>query len=176
MTGVLIQFNGIILYKEEKAMKLLVSACLLGLNTRYDGHSTKDENLFKLLNSKEIFFLPLCAEQLGGLPTPRQPAEIEQGYSAKDVLRGKAKVFTRGGKDVTEEYLNGTGQVLEMCKRFNITHAFLQERSPSCGFTVVYSGDFSGKLIPGRGILTQLLVENHIEIVKDIKELKALLK
>lgn len=162
--------------ENKKTMRLLISACLLGLNTRYDGHSTKDENLFKLLNSKEIFFLPLCAEQLGGLPTPREPAEIEKGYTAKDVLNGRARVFTKSGKDVTEEYLCGTRQVREMCKRFNITQAFLQERSPSCGFTVVYSGDFSGTLIPGRGILTQLLVDNHIKIIKDIKELETFLK
>jgi uncharacterized protein YbbK (DUF523 family) len=157
-------------------MRLLVSACLLGLNTRYDGSSTENENLFKLLNSKGVFFLPLCAEQLGGLPTPRQPAEIEKGYSAKDVLGGKAKIFTKEGRDVTVEYLRGAKQVLDICKRFNITHAFLQERSPSCGFNVVYSGDFSNKLVSGRGILTQLLIDDHIEIVKSLKRLEELLK
>ena len=76
-------------------MKVLVSACMLGLNTRYDAKNKKDERLIEYLKRKNIEFFPLCAEQLGGLSTPRQPSEIEKGYTSKDVLEGRAKVISK---------------------------------------------------------------------------------
>ena len=147
-------------------MKILVSACLLGLNTKYSGESNLDDSLIKTLKEKNITFYPLCIEQLGGLTTPREPAEIEKGHSSADVLEGQAKVLTKSGKDVTEQYVKGAKSVISFCKRFEITHAILQERSPACGYTKVYDGTFSGKLIAGVGILTQLLIDNHIQIIK----------
>lgn len=146
-------------------MKVLVSACLLGLNTRYDGKNTKNSKVIAFLKDNNIEFYPLCAEQLGGLCTPREPSEIEPGYSAKDVLNSKAKVYNKVGEDVTEEFVSGAKLVVDFCKRFNITHAILQDRSPSCGYSKVYDGTFKGNLIDGNGILTEMLKENNIKIL-----------
>ncbi|MEA3471599.1 MAG: DUF523 domain-containing protein, partial [Thermodesulfobacteriota bacterium] len=107
-------------------MKVLVSACLLGFNTRYDGESKKDSVLIKELLDKGIEFFPLCPEQLGGLPTPREPFEIEKGYTARDVIEGRAKVLTEGGIDVTDNFLRGANLVLDFCKEVGITHAILE--------------------------------------------------
>ncbi len=149
-------------------MKILVSACMLGFNTRYDAKNKRNETLIEYLRENKIEFYPLCAEQLGGLPTPREPSEIEKGYTAKDVLDGRAKVLAKSGEDLTEEFLNGAYLVLDFCKEFNITHAILQDRSPSCGFSEVYDGAFNGELIEGKGVLAQLLEDNGIEIIEDL--------
>lgn len=146
-------------------MKVLVSACMLGLDTRYDGKNTKNEEVLEYLKKKEVQFFPLCAEQLGGLSTPREPSEIEEGFTAKDVLDGKAKVLTKSGEDVTVSFIKGAHLVLNFCKEFEITHAILQDRSPSCGYRKVYDGTFSGSIVSGNGILTELLKENGIVLL-----------
>lgn len=151
-------------------MKVLVSACLLGLNTRYDGKSKKSETLIQYLTENEIQFFPLCPEQLGGLCTPRPACEIESGFNATDVINGKAKILTNDGEDMTDSFLKGANLVLDFCKRFEITHAILQEKSPSCGYSRVYDGTFTGILKEGSGILTQLLKDNGITIVEDLVE------
>lgn len=146
-------------------MKVLVSACMLGLNTRYDGKNTKQKSVIEYLEENDIEFYPLCAEQLGGLCTPREPSEIEEGFTARDVLDGKARVFSKSGTDVTDNFVNGANLVLEFCKEFGITHAILQNRSPSCGYSKVYDGSFGGNVIEGRGVLAQLLKDNNILIL-----------
>ncbi len=150
-------------------MRIIVSACLLGMNTKYNGGNNRDNKVVTFLLKNNHFFIPLCAEQLGGLPTPRLPAEIEEGYTSKDVLDGKAKIVNQGGVDVTKQFIKGAKEVLKICKRFNITHAILQDRSPSCGYTKVYDGTFKNNLIVGNGILTELLKENNIEILETDK-------
>ena len=145
-------------------MKVLISACLLNLPTRYNGESKIKKELVQKLKEKDISFVPLCSEQLGGLCTPREPSEIETGKTAKDVIEGKAKVFTKEGKDLTEYFLKGSHIIVNFCKEFNITEAVLEERSPSCGVNEVYSGKFDGKLIPGRGVLAELLTQNGIKV------------
>lgn len=147
-------------------MRVLVSACLVGLNTRYDGKNTKSNEVLEYIKSNKIEFFPLCAEQLGGLETPREPCEIENGYTSKDILDGKGRVLSKSGKDLTEYFLKGAYLVLEFCKEFNITHAILQDRSPSCGYTKIYDGGFSGNLLDGRGITAELLIQNGVEVVK----------
>jgi uncharacterized protein YbbK (DUF523 family) len=151
-------------------MKVIVSACLLGLNTRYDGKSKKSETLIEYLGVNKIEFYPLCAEQLGGLSTPRPPCEIEKGSSATDVINGKGRVLNKAGIDVTKDFLKGANLVLEFCKEFEITHAILQDRSPSCGYSKVYDGTFTGTLKKGRGILTHLLEDNGITIIENLVE------
>ena len=116
-------------------MRIIVSACLLGMNTKYNGGNNRNNKVVTFLLKNNHFFIPLCAEQLGGLPTPRLPAEIEEGYTSKDVLDGKAKIVNQEGVDVTKQFIKGAKEVLKICKRFNITHAILQDRSPSCGYT-----------------------------------------
>lgn len=132
-------------------MNVLVSACLIGLKCRYDGKEVRDPNVLDLVN--EYNLIPICPEQLGGLSTPRSPAEIKEG-----------KVQNQEGTDVTTEYQKGAEEVLKVAKIFNCKYAILKERSPSCGSGEVYDGSFSGKLISGKGITTKLLIDNGIKV------------
>ena len=135
-------------------MRIVVSACLLGMNCRYCGGGALDEKILEL--SKEHELIPLCPEQLGGLPTPREPDEILDG-----------RVREKSGKDNTEIFRLGAEEVLNIMKRLNCRHAILKQRSPSCGPSKIYDGTFSGKVIPGRGITASLLIENGIKVVSE---------
>lgn len=135
-------------------MNILVSACLLGLKCRYDG---KEVSNLEVLKIKEKYSLiPVCPEQLGGLSTPRPPAEIKN-----------ARVINNKNKDVTEEYNRGAEEALKLAKIFDCKYAILKERSPSCGYGQIYDGTFSGKLIPGKGITAELLIKNGIKVIAD---------
>lgn len=108
----------------------LVSACLVGLCTRYDGQIKSDSSCLSQLRS--TVWIPVCPEQLGGLPTPREAADIIGG-DGNDVLAGKAKVTTKSGIDLTTEFIRGAEQVLQIARLQNICLALLKARSPSCG-------------------------------------------
>jgi uncharacterized protein YbbK (DUF523 family) len=151
-------------------MKVLVSACLLGINSKYNGDNNRNEKVIKFLKNRDIIFYPLCAEQIGGLPTPRKPCEIEKGYTSKDVIKGKARIINTDGKDCTKHFLEGAYNILNFCNEFDISHAILQDRSPSCGYTKVYDGTFKNILKEGNGLLTQLLIDKGI-VILDIKNL-----
>ena len=110
--------------------KCLISSCLIGLCTRYDGRSKSDERCLKYLD--DFFYIPVCPEQLGGLPTPRPPAEL-RGGDGMDVITGFASVINREGKDVTKEFLAGAEAVLKIARDQDIRLALLKARSPSCG-------------------------------------------
>lgn len=111
----------------------LVSSCLVGLCTRYDGQAKPDNMCINRL--KKTIWIPVCPEQLGGLPTPREAADIIDG-DGKQVLAGQARILTRNsGIDVTAEFINGARQVLKIAQSQNITSAFLKSKSPSCGVT-----------------------------------------
>ena len=127
------------------------SACLIGVKCRYNGKSKPNKNVIEL--AKKEFLIPVCPEQLGGLPTPREPSE----------QRGK-RVLTITGKDVTENFDRGAKQVLSLAKFFGIREALLKQRSPSCGCGHIYDGTFSGKIIIGDGITAALLKRNKIKI------------
>jgi uncharacterized protein YbbK (DUF523 family) len=115
-----------------KPMIYLVSACLLGLQTRYDGRLKPCEACRLLV--KNALWIPVCPEQLGGLPTPRTAADIVGG-DGYDVLAGRAAVVTRDGQDVTPRFLLGARQVLAIAAEQPITAVLLKSRSPSCGMT-----------------------------------------
>ena len=119
-------------------MKLLVSACLLGLRCRYDGRAKPDAAVLALGERHQL--VPCCPEQLGGLPTPRSPSEW-QG----------ARIVNRAGMDVTEAYLRGAEEAVSLARTLGCELAILKERSPACGCREVYDGSFSGVLIPGKG-------------------------
>ena len=140
--------------KRDDDMRIVVSACLLGMNCRYCGGGSLDEKILEL--SKEHELIPLCSEQLGGLPTPREPNEILDG-----------RVREKSGKDNTEIFHLGAQEVLNIMKRLDCKHAILKQRSPSCGSSKIYDGTFSGKVIPGRGITASLLIENGIKVVSE---------
>ena len=132
----------------------LCSACLLGIRCRYDGKSKPNEKVLAL--SKKEVLIPVCPEQFGGLPTPREPSE----------QRGE-KVVTKSGKSVTENFKNGAEEVLKLAKLFNINEAILKQRSPSCGSGQIYDGTFSETLIKGDGVTTALLKSNGIKVVSE---------
>lgn len=109
---------------------VLVSACLAGLQTRYDDRIVENPACLQRLD--QTSWIPVCPEQLGGLATPRCAADISGGSGA-DVLDGTARVVCKDGHDVTTSFIKGARQVLEIARRQNITSALLKSRSPSCG-------------------------------------------
>lgn len=144
-------------------MKILVSACLLGNPVRYDGRSKPiDHALLDDLVARDRV-MAFCPEVAGGLPIPRNPAEIISG-SGEDVLAGKAGVQTENGEDVTGFFLDGARQALELCRRHGIRVALLTESSPSCGSSQIYDGGFSRTARPGAGVTAALLRQNGIEV------------
>ena len=132
-------------------MKIMVSACLLGDNVKYDGSNNKNTKLIEFLNDYEV--ISVCSEILGGLSIPRVPAEIQNN-----------KVINKEGIDVTKEYLSGARKALEIAKKNNIKIAILKKNSPSCGSNKIYDGTFNHKLIEGDGITVKLLKENGIKV------------
>ena len=132
-------------------MKLLISACLLGCRCRYDGAS-KTHPLVDQLAAHHTL-VPVCPEQLGGLATPRPPAE-----------RRGALVVTREGGDVTEQYRRGAEEALKLCRALGCQAAVLKERSPSCGSGEIYDGYFNRTRIPGDGITAEALKAYGIKI------------
>jgi len=143
----------------------LISSCLIGIYCRYDGKTTSSERLVDLVREGKAIFI--CPEQIGGLATPRVPAEIEHGKTAKDVLEGRAKVVGDDGSDVTREFVNGANETLKLCKRLGIKIAILREKSPSCGSSKVFDGTFLGNKISGHGITTELLINNGITVYSE---------
>lgn len=125
-------------------MKILISACLLGVKCRYDGEQKPNAELFDLIKNHEL--APFCPEIYGGLPTPREPAE----------QRGD-KVFTISGKDVTAEYESGAREAARLAQLLGCELAILQDRSPSCGCGTIHDGSFTGALIPGDGVTAAYL-------------------
>jgi len=143
-------------------MKLLISACLLGVRCRYDGAS-KPHPLVEEL-AKQHTLIPVCPEQLGGLSTPRPPAE-----------RQGARVVATTGADVTEQYRRGAEEALQLCRIFDCEAAVLKERSPSCGCGAVYDGTFTGTLTAGNGVAAELLMAHGIPVYGE-SALEALLE
>ncbi|MGM9654400.1 MAG: DUF523 domain-containing protein [Butyricicoccaceae bacterium] len=133
-------------------MTILVSACLLGCPCRYDGTAKADPRVLALMERHTL--IPVCPEQLGGLPTPRLPSERREGG-----------VFDRGGKDVTAQYRQGAEEVLRLARLYGCTHAVLKERSPSCGSGQIYDGSFSHVLVPSSGVAAELLSQNGITVL-----------
>ncbi len=130
---------------------ILVSACLLGLNCRYKGDGCACERVREL--AARHVLIPVCPEQLGGLPTPRDPAERRDG-----------KVVSVNGKDVTRQYTAGAEAALEIAKLNSARTAILKARSPSCGSGLIYDGSFTGRKITGDGVCAELLKRGGIRV------------
>ena len=146
--------------------KILVSACLLGINCRYDGKRSERLEIKKLL--KDYVLIPFCPEVFGGLTTPRKKSGIkllqnEQPATGKDVLYGLAKIYSEEGEDVTEFFLNGAREGVKLAKMLDIKKAFLKANSPSCGVNTV---SCFGKVIKGNGVMAFLLEKNGLEIIE----------
>jgi len=139
--------------------KVLISACLLGKNCRYNGgHSQLNE-----LNKLDVEWIPVCPEESGGLGTPRPSAEM-QG-SAEDILNGKGKVLTNKGKNVTQEFIRGADKSLQSGLEVGVKTAILKSKSPSCGIGKTYDGSFTKTLKTGDGIFAHLCHKNDIECI-----------
>ena len=133
-------------------MKILVSACLLGLRCHYDGRSKPSAAVLAL--GEKHTLLPLCPEQLGGLPTPRPPAEW-QGE----------RIVDRAGQDVTEAYRRGGEESVRLAKLTGCRWAILKERSPACSCDRIYDGSFSGILREGRGSAAEALEQAGVTVL-----------
>ena len=132
-------------------MRILVSACLLGVSCRYDGKSKPHPAVLALQGQHQL--IPVCGEIFGGLPTPRSPAE-----------RVGDRVQTEDGRDVTQEYHRGAEEVLALARRLDCKVALLKERSPSCGTGEIYDGSFTHTLTAGDGVTAELLRANGIAV------------
>lgn len=131
---------------------ILISACLLGIGCRYDGKHKANLDVLKLKEKYNL--IPVCPEIYGGLPTPRVPSE-----------RIGEKVMMKDGHDVTENYLKGAREALELCRIYDIEIAVLKERSPSCGKGEIYDGTFSGTLTARDGVTAELLISEGIKVL-----------
>ncbi len=145
----------------EKKTKTLVSACLMGIHCRYDGNHSWSEELSKRFETEELELIPVCPEQLGGLPTPRPAAEI-RGGSGDDVLDGTAHVVQiETGKDVSNEFIKGAQAALKIARITGATQALMKTNSPSCGCDGIKVG---GKRVDGEGVTVALFRRNGIHV------------
>lgn len=144
---------------------ILVSACLTGINCRYDGSNNLSMDVLEFLREKGCF-IACCPELLGGLAIPRGPYEITGG-TGRDVIEGKAEVVSDKGESVTMEFLKGARRTLRIARQNHVELAILRSRSPSCGMGWIYDGSFSGALIEGDGVTAALLRAEGIKLVSD---------
>ena len=138
-------------------MRIAVSACLLGENCKYNGGNNYSEKLVDYIKGNDV--LSVCPEVMGGLPVPRESAEIVNGV-----------VSHKDGTSVDKEFRKGAKKALEIVKEQKIDLVILKSRSPSCGVNSIYDGSFSGKLISGKGVFADLLQKNGIKVM-DIADL-----
>lgn len=136
---------------KDKKEAVIVSACLIGVKSRHDGTHALDRRVLSRLKNKAV--VPVCPEQLGGLPTPRPRAWIKSGGGA-EVLEGSAKVTDENGGNVTTFFLKGAKEALKIARLVNAKEAYLKERSPSCGVDFICRGQ---KKVKGSGVLAALL-------------------
>ncbi|MBQ2658340.1 MAG: DUF523 domain-containing protein [Erysipelotrichaceae bacterium] len=140
-------------------MKIGISACLAGDKVRYDGTDKENKELLRILKGHEL--IKICPEMAAGFPVPRESLEIRND-----------KIYSASNKDITGKLNKGALKCLEMIQ--NCDFVVLKEKSPSCGVCQIYDGSFTGKLINGHGLFTQLCMENHIPVYSenDIEEIK----
>ncbi|MEI4830155.1 DUF523 domain-containing protein [Bacillus sp. FJAT-53711] len=143
---------------------IVISACLAGIACRYDGNDNLVAKIQELLDKEETILI--CPEVLGGLPTPRTPAEIVGG-NGDDVLNGTAKVIDQNGNDVTEIFIAGAYEALHQIKDLNPEYIILKERSPSCGSSVIYTGEFNGQKQDGYGVTTALFRRHGFTVISE---------
>ena len=138
-------------------MVIGVSACLLGENCKYSGGNNYSEKVIEYIKGPEV--VSICPEVLGGLPIPRDPAEIVDGV-----------VKHKDGSSVDKEFRDGAKKALEILKDKGAELVILQSRRPSCGVDSIYDGTFSGKLIPGNGVFVELLKSEGLKVI-DVENL-----
>lgn len=151
--------------------RILISACRFGQPVRYDGgHTRTASDLLDRLEATGCL-IPFCPEVAGGAQTPRPSGEILGPGGGDGVLDGNARVVEADGTDVTSLYVTGARLTLDLVRRHGITHALLQDRSPSCGSSIIYDGHFSGNRHPGHGVTTALLRRHGVTVFADLDAL-----
>ena len=139
----------------------LISACLLGINCRYDGtHRALNPGLIAEL-IKTFYLIPVCPEQLGGLPTPRPPAQFFGG-TGKELIHGRAKLVDEEGRETTSYILKAAEEVLKLTDLFGIKTAIFKDKSPACGVERVY---MEGQIVSGEGVVTAVLRTKGLKIL-----------
>ena len=138
-------------------MKIMVSACLVGENCKYNGGNNRNQKVLDFIAGHEV--IPICPEVMGGLPTPRVPSEIRDG-----------KVINKAGVSVDREYRLGAAKALEIAQKEQPDLVILQSRSPSCGVKQRYDGTFTGTLVDRSGVTAALLIEHGFHVL-DVEDL-----
>lgn len=140
---------------------ILVSACLLGQRVRYDGNHAQlaESDLLTQLRAK-FTVIPICPEMLGGLPTPREPAEIRHKNK-------RIEVVSCDGRSLTSAFIAGANKACVMARQHKVTRALLKSKSPSCGRNFIYDGSFTGNLREGDGLTTQYLQQMGVQVYNE---------
>lgn len=144
--------------------KILVSACLAGINTTFRGTNNLDERIKDMVDKEKA--VAFCPEVMGRLGVPRENIELVGG-DGSDVLDGKARAITASGRDVTKDVITGASYVLDMARKYGIKEAILKSNSPTCGAGHIYDGTFSKNLRKGDGVLAALLKRNGIKVTTE---------
>lgn len=149
---------------EERApTPILVSACLLGLPTRYDGKAKRSQAVIDYLQRENLQPIPVCPEQLAGMSTPREKTFFRQG-NGHDVLAKNGQVISESGQDMNEVFCRGAKLVLQIARLSHCKRALFKERSPSCGVHRIYLG---AKQVQGVGVTTALLLEEGLDVFSE---------
>lgn len=141
----------------------LISACLCGINCKYNGGNNLNEKCLELFESGRGRLV--CPEELGGLSTPRIPAEIKG--KVEEVLMGTSRIMNNENEEVSEEFIIGAKEILKIAKEEKIYKAILKDGSPSCGVNFIYDGNFNGNKINGCGITTYILRKNGVDVISE---------
>jgi uncharacterized protein YbbK (DUF523 family) len=134
---------------------IIVSACLAGINCRYDGNDNLIPEIREMVINGEA--IALCPEEMGGLSTPRIPCEIVRS-------EGKVTVMNQNQEDCTAAFQDGAKKLAQIAKILECKTAILKANSPSCGYGMIYDGTFTGNKIPGKGLTAELLEKNGVQI------------
>ena len=142
---------------------ILVSACLLGLNTRYNAIPRRDEPTLAWLKEHDLMPVPVCPEQLAGLPTPRPPCQFTTG-DGNAILDGHGSLVNAAGEDLGATFSRGAAATLQIARLCGSTSALLKERSPSCGRYFIHCSD---QLVPGQGVTCALLLRAGLTVLSE---------
>ena len=142
---------------------ILVSACLLGLPTRYDGATKRSQAALDWLARENLLPIPVCPEQLAGLPTPREQTRFSSG-DGQSVIAGHGEVVSITGTNMNQTFLKGARETLFIARLTGCRRALLKERSPSCGVHRIHCGE---DLVDGNGVTTALLIDAGIAVMSE---------
>ncbi len=150
--------DGVVLLQNK--LPIMISACLLGINCRYDGGHSACSDLVEFIGS--VPFVPFCPEQLGGLSTPRLPATIKDG-DGRDVLSGKARLINTANENVTDAFIKGAYEAYSLAKLSGASLAIMKDKSPSCGLKTPYC-DKTASEDSGFGVCAALFISRGIRV------------